>query len=177
MELSDPTSPPASSSPNDATQRRSGRVKHKPVLLNNDPNASISSYNTGKRKRADTLERLDVSASIGEDTSLDEDDGDPDEEEMKERRRKSRSKKSTSKPAAKKPKTDKLQNTSLPVRPAVNGLKKPLKPRRPRPQISAVVSNADTGLFCKSGCSALQDGDAQLLIQCSSGGLLSRSHC
>ncbi|KAL8917707.1 MAG: hypothetical protein Q9172_005716 [Xanthocarpia lactea] len=147
MELSDPTSPPASSSPNDATQRKSGRVKHKPVLLNNDPNASISSYNTGKRKRADTLEWLDVSASNGEDTSLDEDDGDPDEEEMKERRRKSRSKKSTSKPAAKKPKTDKLQNTSLPVRPAVNGLKKPLKPRRPRPQISALVSDADTGLF------------------------------
>ncbi|KAL8778366.1 MAG: hypothetical protein Q9213_007454, partial [Squamulea squamosa] len=147
MEPSDPISPPASSSPNDAARRKSGRVKHKPVLLNIDPNASISSYNSGKRKRADTLEQPDINGAIGEETSLDEDDGDPDEEEMKEKRRKSRSKKSSGKPAAKKPKTAKSQSTSLPVRPAVNGVKKPPKPRRPRPQANAAISDNETGLF------------------------------
>lgn len=149
MELSDPNTSPASSSPNNATRRKSGRVKHKPVLLNNDPNASISSYNSGKRKRADTLEQLDTNGSIAEETSFDEGDGDPDEEEMKEKRRKSRSKKSSEKPAAKKPKTAKLQSTSLPVRPAVNGVKKPPKPRRPRPQANAAISDEETGLFGK----------------------------
>ena len=150
MELSDPITPPASSSPDHATRRKSGRVKHKPVLLNNDPTASISSYNSGKRKRADTMEMLDANGSIGDETSLDEEESDPDEEEMKEKRRKSRSKKSTEKPAAKKPKTAKLQSTTLPVRPAVNGVKKPPKPRRPRPQALAAISDQETGLFGKS---------------------------
>ncbi|KAI4112046.1 MAG: hypothetical protein LQ339_000053 [Xanthoria mediterranea] len=149
MDLSDPITPPASSSPDHATRRKSGRVKHKPVLLNNDPAASISSYNSGKRKRADTMEMLDTNGSIGEETSLDEEESGPDEEEMKEKRRKSRSKKSTEKPAAKKPKTAKLQSTTLPVRPAVNGVKKPPKPRRPRPQALAAISDQETGLFAE----------------------------
>ncbi|KAL8671901.1 MAG: hypothetical protein Q9168_003612 [Polycauliona sp. 1 TL-2023] len=149
MELSDPLTPPASSSPNDATRRKSGRVKHNPVLLNQDPNASIGSYNSGKRKRADTIEQLDVNGSIGEETSPDEEDSDPDEEEMKEKRRKSRSKKPSGKPAAKKPKTAKQQRTTLPVRSAVNGVKKPPKPRRPRPQANAVISDEETGLFAE----------------------------
>ncbi|KAL8848283.1 MAG: hypothetical protein Q9221_006682 [Calogaya cf. arnoldii] len=149
MERSDPITPPASSSPNEGTRRKSGRVKHKPVLLNNDPNAFISSYNSGKRKRADTLEQPDVNGSIGEKTSFDEEDGDPDEEEMREKRRKARSKKPTERPAAKKPKTVKQQSTSLPVRPAVNGVKKAPKPRRPRPQANAAISDEATGLFAE----------------------------
>ncbi|KAL8999364.1 MAG: hypothetical protein Q9169_001790 [Polycauliona sp. 2 TL-2023] len=149
MELSDPITPLASSSPNDATRRKSGRVKHNPVLLNNDPNASIGSYNSGKRKRADTIEQLDADESRGEETSQDEEDGDPDEEEIKEKRRKSRSKRPSQKPAVKKTKTAKPRTTTLPVRPATKGLKKPPKPRRPRPQANAAISDEETGLFAE----------------------------
>ncbi|KAL8698613.1 MAG: hypothetical protein Q9224_001777 [Gallowayella concinna] len=147
MELSDPNIPHASSSPNDASRRKSGRVKHKPVLLQSDPNASIASYSNGKRKRADTLEGTDVNGQTSEESLVEESDGDPDEEERKEKRRKSRSKKTSAKPATKKPKTAKLQTTSLPVRSAVNGVKKPSKPRQPRPKATATIPDEGTGLF------------------------------
>ncbi|KAI4234351.1 MAG: hypothetical protein L6R40_006772 [Gallowayella cf. fulva] len=158
MELSDPNTPPPSSTPNDPTRRKSGRVKHKPVLLQTDPNASISSYSSAKRKRADTPEDNDANGPVSEESSINESDGDPDEEEMKEKRRKSRSKRASAKPAAKKPKTAKMQTTSLPVRPAVNGIKKPSKPRRPRPQSNAAIADEGAGLFCKfsmPGCTVL----------------------
>ncbi|KAL9639693.1 MAG: hypothetical protein Q9204_000983 [Flavoplaca sp. TL-2023a] len=149
MELSDPITPPASSSPNDTTRRKSGRVKHNPVLFNHDPNASIGSYNSGKRKRADTLDQAQVNGSMGEETSSNEEDGDPDDEEMKEKRRKTRYKKPSEKPAAKKPKTAKPKSTTLPVRPAVNGVQKPPKPRRPRTQVNAAISDEEAGLFAE----------------------------
>ncbi|KAL8735923.1 MAG: hypothetical protein Q9166_000485 [cf. Caloplaca sp. 2 TL-2023] len=147
MELAGPSTPHASSSPNDATRRKSGRVKHKPVLLPADPNASIGSYSSGKRKRADTLDEPDVNGFFNEETSLDESDGDPDEEEIKERKRKSRSRKASTKPVAKKPKTVGLKKTTLPVRPAINGIKKTSKPRRPRPQTKFAIADEGTGLF------------------------------
>ena len=147
MELSDPITPPASSSPNDTTRRKSGRVRHNPVLLNHDPNASIGSYNSGKRKRADTLDQAQVNGSMGEETSSNEEDSDPDDEEMKEKRRKMRYKKPSEKPAVKKPKTAKPKSTTLPVRPAVNGAQKPPKPRRPRTQVNAAISDEEAGLF------------------------------
>lgn len=147
MELSDPATPQASSSPNDANSRRkSGRVKHKPVLLQADPNVPNGG---GKRKRDASAEELDADDLDSEDSDLDESDGDPDEEELKEKRRKSRSKKTMAKHAPKKAKTASPQTTSLPVRPAVNGVKKPSKPRRSRPKPNAVVGDDATGLFCE----------------------------
>ncbi|KAL8726621.1 MAG: hypothetical protein Q9181_005970 [Wetmoreana brouardii] len=147
MELSDPAIPHASSSPNDATTRRkSGRVKQKPVLLQSDPNALMA--NSGaKRKRAATYEDHDGNGLESEESSPDESDGDPDEEELKEKRRKSRAKKASAKPAAKKPKTSRPKTTTLPVRPAVNGLKKPSKPRQPRTRPNAAIAHDATGLF------------------------------
>ncbi|KAL8804678.1 MAG: hypothetical protein Q9200_005725 [Gallowayella weberi] len=147
MELSDPHTPNPSSSPNDASRRKSGRVKHKPVLLQSDPNASIASYRTGKRKRADAPRDTDLNGQISEESSIHESDGDPDEEEMKEKRRKSRPKKTSAKPATKKQKIAKPQTTSLPVRSAVNGVKQPSKPRRPRPQAKIAIPDEGTGLF------------------------------
>ncbi|KAL8962770.1 MAG: hypothetical protein Q9183_005102, partial [Haloplaca sp. 2 TL-2023] len=148
MELSDPNTPQVSSSPNDATSRRkSGRVKQKPVLLQTDPNAMIGSNSSAKRKRAAADEEPEANGADSGETSSDEIESDPDEEELKEKRRKSRSKKPSAKPAAKKPKTNKLKTTSLPVRPVANGIKKPSKPRQPRPRPNAAIAEGDTGLF------------------------------
>ncbi|KAL8716067.1 MAG: hypothetical protein Q9225_006248 [Loekoesia sp. 1 TL-2023] len=148
MELSDPATPQASSSPSDATARRkSGRVKHKPVLLQSDPNLSILPNGNAKRKRTADVEEAEVDNPDSEESDPDESDGDPDEEELKEKRRKSRSKKASTKPAAKKPKTSQLKTTNLPVRPAVNGVKKPSKPRRPRAKPNAALADQGTGLF------------------------------
>ena len=150
MELSDPNTPQASSSLNDATSRRkSGRVKQKPVLLQTDPNAMIGSNNSAKRKRAAADEEPEANGVDSGETSSDEIESDPDEEELKEKRRKSRSKKPSAKPAAKKPKINKPKTTSLPVRPAVNGVKKPSKPRQSRPRPNAAIAEDDTGVFCK----------------------------
>lgn len=147
-ELSDPASPQASPSPSDATSRRiSGRVKHKPVLINTDPNASIVPNGGGKRKRDADMEEADDDIMDSEDSGPDGSDGDPDEEELKEQRRKL--KKASTKPATKKARTPTPKTTNLPVRPAVNGVKKPPKPRRPRPKPNAVLDDEATGLFCK----------------------------
>ncbi|KAL8916362.1 MAG: hypothetical protein Q9208_008552 [Pyrenodesmia sp. 3 TL-2023] len=148
MDLSDPATPQASSSPNDATStRRSGRVKHKPVLLQTGPNTSLLSNGSGKRKRDANLEEDDVDIIGSESSDLDESDGDPDEEELKEKRRKSRSKKPVTKPAAKRPKTGVSKTTSLPVRPATNGVKKPSKRLQPRAKPTAIIDDDETGLF------------------------------
>ncbi|KAL8715367.1 MAG: hypothetical protein Q9220_000700 [cf. Caloplaca sp. 1 TL-2023] len=148
MELSDPESAQASPSPNDATHRRkSGRVKHQPVLLQNDPNISIATNSSTKRKRAATLDQGDINGQESQESSLDESDGDPDEEELKEKRRKSRSKKAVAKPAPKKAKMDKSSTTHLPLRPAINGIKKPSKPKRPQARPNAALTDAGTGLY------------------------------
>lgn len=153
MELSDPATPQVSSSPNDATSpRKSGRVKHKPVLLQTDPNASIMPNGSCKRKRVANPEEADVDDIDNETSDLDDSNGDPDEEELKElkeKRRKSRSKKAISKPAAKKPKSSTPKTTTLPVRSAVNGVKKPPKSRRTKAKSIAAISDEGTGLFCK----------------------------
>ncbi|KAL8971790.1 MAG: hypothetical protein Q9197_003100, partial [Variospora fuerteventurae] len=148
MELSDPATPQASSSPNDATSRRkSGRVKQKPVLLQTDPNISMVPNGSGKRKRTPDVGEDDVDDIESDETDPDENDEDPDEEELKEKRRKSRSKKTSAKPAAKKAKTTLPRTTSLPVRSAVNGVKKAPKSRRPRPVPNTVIDDNGTGLF------------------------------
>lgn len=147
MELPDQATPQPSSSPNDATDRRkSGRVKHKPVLLQSDPNAMIGSV-SGKRKRASIVDQPDADDSESEESSPDESDGDPDEEELKEKRRKGRPRKTSAKPVAKKSKTTQPKTTTLPVRPATNGVKKPSKPRQPRARPNAAFAENSTGLF------------------------------
>lgn len=150
MELSGSVTPQASSSPNDPTSRRkSGRVKQKPVLLQTDPYASTLPNGSGKRKRAPNMDEDDLDDIESEETDPDENDEDPDEEELKERRRKSRSKKTSAKPAAKKARITAPKSTSLPVRSAVNGVKKPPKSRRPRTLPNTVADDDGTGLFCK----------------------------
>lgn len=176
MDLSDPATPQASSSPNGATStRRSGRAKHKPVLLQTDPNASIVANGSGKRKRDANSEEVDVDIVGSESSDLDESNGDPDEEELKEKRRKSRSKKPTTRPAAKKPKTAVSKTTSLPVRPATNGVKKPSKPRQPRAKPTAVIDDDGTGLFCKLTYASLLV-DTRLLTCLSSPDFLTRPY-
>ena len=156
MDLSDPATPQVSSSPSDATARRkSGRVKHKPVLLQSDPNASIVPNGGGKRKRKANAEEVDVDNAESDESGPDDSDGDPDEEELKERRRKSRTKTSSTRPTAKKPKTSQPKFTNLPVRPAANGVKKSSKPRRPRAKPNAAIADGGTGLFGKSGYDVL----------------------
>lgn len=146
MELSDQATPQPSSSPNHATDRRkSGRVKQKPVLFQSDPNV-IGSV-SGKRKRAAGVNQPDPDDSDSEESSPDESDGDADEEELKEKRRKGRPRKTSAKPAPKKPKTNQPKTTTLPVRPATNGVKKPSKPRQPRARPSAAFAEDSTGLF------------------------------
>ncbi|KAL9583931.1 MAG: hypothetical protein Q9212_002429, partial [Teloschistes hypoglaucus] len=149
MELSDPATPQPSSSPNDATDRRkSGRVKHKPVLFHEDPNA-MSGGVGGKRKRPPVVDQPDPDDLESEESSSDESDGDPDEEELKEKRRKGRPKKTSAKPVAKKSKTTQSKTTTLPVRTATNGVKKPSKPRQPRARPNAAFAEDSTGLFAE----------------------------
>ena len=130
MESSDPTSPDATN------RRRSGRVKSKPVLLQQDPNVPVISSGGSKRKRPDDAETEAEDEPEEELSSLEESESDPDEEELKEQRRKARKPKAPrSKPTAKKPKTASHTFKSLPMRPATNGLKKPAKPKpKPRPR-------------------------------------------
>lgn len=149
MELSDPVTSESNLGPIDATNRRkSSRVRHKPVLLQDDHKISRSSNGTGKRKRGGTIQEGGTDA---DNISLDEasdSDGDPDEEELKEKKRKApRVKKMPSKPAAKKPKTSDMRTASLPVRPAMNGVKKASKPKKPQAQSSGTVVKDATGLY------------------------------
>ena len=148
MELSDPITPDTSTSSNDATtRRRSGRVTQKPVLYNQ--NVAVTGNGSGKRKRFFATERESSEEEGDSSTSLDESDGDPDEEEIKERRRRSRGKTGTGKPAAKKQKTTKPSITNLPVRSAINGVKKASKPRKPRAPPRLGIADEGAGLFCE----------------------------
>ena len=145
MELSDPVTSEA-----DATSRRkSGRAKQKPVLYQQDPNISIVANGSGKRKRAEPVD-IDVDAdSAEEESSLEESDGDPDEEELKEKRRRlPKAKTSRARPAAKKAKSANNGTTKLAMRPAINGIKKAPKPKKPRvQQIALDDGEEDTGLY------------------------------
>ena len=151
MESSDPPTPDTSISPTDAPNRRkSGRVKHKPVPLQEDPNISMSTDGSGKRKRLTAEQGLDTQGGESDEESrVDENDGDPDEEELKEKRKKSGTRKAPAKRAAKKPKTGHAKTTTLPVRPAVNGVKKATKPRKPRARPNGLIADGGTGLYCR----------------------------
>ena len=147
MDLSDPAKPNSSIDMNGtANRRKSGRAKHKPVLLNKDPNIPQVTSSGAKRKRTDTL-----AEDVGEpsDADMDEesspDESDPDEEELKERRRKA--KRAPSKPALKKPKAGHGLTTNLAVRPAVNGVKKTSRPKQPRARPVKNTADDGTGLY------------------------------
>lgn len=159
MELSDPITPQSNPGAANATNRRkSARTRQKPVLLQDDVSASRSSNANGKRKRGENEERDAADSDddlSGEDSSPLESDGDPDEEELKEKRRKApRAKRAQGKPAAKKPKTTGVKTASLPVRPAINGSKKPPRPPKPQARSNRAVSDDETGLFGTSASSS-----------------------
>ena len=152
MDLSDPETPDTSLDlTNTASRRKSGRATRKPVLLNKDPNISqVGVGNSGKRKRVAVPAQDVADSSDAESDDEDSDDeSDPDEEELKERRRKAaRSKKAPSKSIAKKPRTGLALTTSLAVRPATNGVKKPAKPKQPRARPIKNAQDTGTGLYC-----------------------------
>ncbi|MCJ1431277.1 hypothetical protein MMC27_000628 [Xylographa pallens] len=128
-------------------RRKSARTVQKPISYQQDQIVSIGSTGSGKRKRGDTT-NVDIDAdSLGEETSSDDNESDPDEEELKEQRRRApKIKRVQSKPAAKKPKTAGPTTTSLAMRPATNGVKKPTKPRKPRAKQNATDPD-ETGLY------------------------------
>ena len=148
MELSDPVTPDTSVDLNGtANRRKSGRARQKPVLLNKDPNIPQYTSVNGKRKRAETRAEDVQDLSEDEDESS-QSESEPDEEELKEKRRKAaRSRENAAKPATKKTKTGPNLNTSLAVRPAVNGLKKAQKSKQPRARPLKNVEDAGTGLY------------------------------
>lgn len=137
-----------------SNRRKSGRARHKPVLLSQDPNLAQSSRaGSAKRKLA----------ALGDDTGegeaeRDEDEGadskdsesSPAEEELRVNR-KNPSKKLGTKRAQKKAKTNDVAGTSttLPVRPAVNGVKKASRPRKAPSKASATEPDEADGLFGK----------------------------
>lgn len=171
MELSDPATPDMNGT---ADRRKSGRSRHKPVLLNKDPNIPQRVHSSGaKRKRAES--RVEDVSDPTDDDMDDEgniEDSGPDQEELKEQKRKSRSKKGSSKPAAKRPKSVPVLTTNLAVRPAVNGAKKASKPKQPRAPPIKNVADGGTGLY---GESFLRVRSIFVLIS-SSRGFLSRSY-
>ena len=128
MVQSDPATPAA-----DVTNRRkSGRISHKPVLFQQDPNISVLTNGTGKRKRGAQSVNINLDESPAEEGSEDEGDEEPDEEELKEKKRKApKGKANQRKPAAKKPKMADGTPTKLAIRPASNGVKKPRKGKLP----------------------------------------------
>ena len=145
MSLSSPAGTPDTSlepQPDTTSKRRiSGRVKSKPTLLSDDAYLSQAS-NGVKRKRVEVrdedLENLSDDELEGRSSPVDE--SGPDEEELKEQRRKARS--SVKKPAAKKPKT-----TTLAMRPAGNGAKKPAKPKKSKTTATGSMGDDETRLF------------------------------
>lgn len=152
MELSDPITPEATSGAGNATNRRkSARTRQKPVLLQDDITTSRSSNANGKRKRGDVGREAGTDSDndlLDEESSSQESDGDPDEEELKEKRRRApRAKKAQGKPAAKKPKTTNVRTASLPVRPAMNGVKKASRPKKPQARSNRLDLNDGTGLY------------------------------
>ena len=143
MEISDPVAPSSSPSANDATnRRRSGRAKQQPLLYQQDPRISQSGSSAGKRKRT---EPRGGDAEDDDNDSESESESDPDAEELRDRRKKA--KKAPRKPTAKKVKT--LATTKLAVRPAINGVIKPAKPKKSRARPSAAVAQDEDGLYGK----------------------------
>ncbi|MCJ1396812.1 hypothetical protein MMC11_000002 [Xylographa trunciseda] len=144
MELSDPATPATTDAPN---RRKSARSVQKPISYQQDLNASIGGTGSGKRKRGETTD-VDIDADpLGDETSSDENESDPDEEELKEQRRRApKVKRVQDKPVAKKPKNTRAPTTSLAMRPATNGVKKPSKPRKPRAKQNTTDPD-ETGLY------------------------------
>ena len=148
MELSDPATPDTSIEVQDTSNRRkSGRARHKPVLLSQDPNL-VQPDRAGSAKR-----KL---AEVGDDgiedaQQADESDADsnPEEEEEQVKPRKKAAKRE--KPAQKRPKPNKGAGAgaskSLPVRPAVNGVRKTVKARKTRPQVQIEAIDETDGLY------------------------------
>ena len=139
---------PAPSSPTDApNRRRSGRTVKQPVLYQEDPNISISTNGTAKRKRAP---RASAAEQDAEEESEDEDLSDDDEPvEDHTKAGKKKAKKAPRKPAAKKVKTAQSEALTLAMRPAPNGIKKPSKPRskQQRAKVTMPGGAEGTGLY------------------------------
>lgn len=154
MEMSDP--PSSSAAAQDAPNRRkSGRAIHKPVLYQGDPNVSISTNGSAKRKRPEKT-AVDAEDDLGDESSSGGNESDPDEEELKEKRRRAgKGKKTLNKPAAKKPKMTKDDPLKLAMRPATNGVKKPSKPRKPRAKVNVPAGEGGESNRLYSQCSAL----------------------
>lgn len=155
MELSDPITPDASPNGNATNRRKSTRMRQKPVLLQEDVSTSRSTNGSNKRKRT-SLRGGEPTSMIDEtsdeESSPEESDGHPDEEELKEKRKRAaKQKKVSTRPAVKKPKVGNATITTLAVRPALNGAPKTTKSKRPRARSNTFVSDADTGLYCRSG--------------------------
>lgn len=158
MEGSDTGTPDTSMEIHDTSNRRkSGRARTKPVLLSQDPNVmQTGRAGSAKRKRARPQDLEGGDEEDDEDDDEDSEDGEssPDEEELKERRKRA-AKKRAPKPASKKPKTSDSGITTLPVRPAVNGLKKVAKSQKVVNRKTAVAISENDGLF--GGLSHLRD--------------------
>ena len=143
------TSKPVASSPaEDATnRRRSGRTVKQPVLYQEDPNISTPTNGAPpKRKRA---QRVDTGNQNEEDETGNEnsDDGVLSDEEVLELKKKA--KKAPRKPATKRVKTAQTDGLTLAIRPAVNGVKKPSKPKpkKPRAKVTMPGGAEGTGLY------------------------------
>lgn len=128
-----------------APRRRSGRVTKKPEQFHPE----TSPAGSAKRKRS---EENDTDTERDEPTSEDEpsqsSEGEPDEEELRERRRTKKRAPAAKKPPQKKPKTN-GEIVGLAIRPATNAPKKPKKPRKAPIRKSAIVEDADGGLYGK----------------------------
>ena len=148
MDQSDPATPETSvEAPDTSNRRKSGRTRQKPVLLSQDPNV-VQNVRAGsaKRKLAQFQDQEEGEPDADEvDDPSNNDDSDPDEEELKERRRKA-PRKTAPKQAPKKSKVSASTATSLPVRPAINGVKKNAKPRR-ADTVKKGLADGGTGLF------------------------------
>lgn len=173
MELSDP----ATSEMDAISRRKSGRATQKPALYQQDPNISIGSNGSGKRKRAQPADIESDEDDAEEESSPDESEGDPDEEELKEKRRASRAKSAQKKPAVKKSKVLKDSALKLPMRPATNGVKRvPKLPRKPRARQNtdtAEEGSGDTGLYGEIGDT---ESCAWVMANWIRGGLFSRTY-
>ncbi|KAL9128431.1 MAG: hypothetical protein Q9217_002893 [Psora testacea] len=123
-------------------RRKSGRVRSKPTLLSQEPNYSQAS-NGVKRKRVESRsgDLEDLSDDELEGRSSPVEGSDPDEQEYREQRRKAR------KPTLKKSKNS--VTTTLAMRPAVNGMKKPAKAKKSRPKAAVTVNDDETGLYAE----------------------------
>ena len=154
MENSNHASPEGGT--NNATNRRkSGREKKERVLYQQDPNVSIVSNGSGKRKRADARQIQEASDDAAEETEEDSEassDEEPDEEELKGTRRKTstNAKKGPGKQSSKRVRTGKDTPSKLPIRTAAtNGIKKHIKPTKARANTAVTAESNSSDLYCK----------------------------